>query len=114
MSATAALSAAQRKALKARAHGLVPVVHLGGKGLSEAFFAEVERALEAHELIKLRAAALDRRARTAALEALCARLGAQPVQHIGKVLVLFRQKPGANSASGPDVQRACGSKTPPA
>lgn len=87
------MTPAQRKALKARAHPLDPIIHLGGKGLTEAALAEIGRALAAHELIKVRAAALDRDAREAALAEICARLGAQPVQHIGKVLVLYREKP---------------------
>ena len=55
--------------------------------------AEIDRALAARELIKVRAGGMDRDAREAALAAICARLGAQPVQHIGKVLVLYRPKP---------------------
>ena len=85
-----------RKALKARAHALDPIIHLGGKGLTEAVIAEIGRALDAHELIKVRAATLERDAREAALAKICARLDAQPVQHIGKVLVLYRNKPEAS------------------
>jgi RNA-binding protein YhbY len=55
--------------------------------------AEIGRALDAHELIKVRAGGLEREAREAALAEICARLGARPVQHIGKVLVIFRAKP---------------------
>jgi putative YhbY family RNA-binding protein len=84
---------AERKALKARAHALDPIVHLGEKGLSEAVIAEIGRALAAHELIKVRAGGLERDAREAALAEICARLDAQPVQHIGKVLVIYRPKP---------------------
>lgn len=83
----------ERKALKARAHALDPVVHLGDKGLSDAVLAEIGRALDAHELIKVRAAGMDRAERDAALSEICARLNAQAVQHIGKVLVLFRARP---------------------
>lgn len=83
----------ERKALKARAHALDPVVHLGDKGLSDAVLAEIGRALDAHELIKVRAGGMDRAAREAALAEICARLNAQAVQHIGKVLVLFRARP---------------------
>jgi RNA-binding protein len=86
------VSPAERKALKARAHALDPVIHLGEKGLTEAVVAEVGRALAAHELIKVRAAGLEREAREAALAEICARLDAQPVQHIGKVLVVYRKK----------------------
>jgi putative YhbY family RNA-binding protein len=84
---------AERKALKARAHSLDPIIHLGEKGLTAAVMAEVDRALAAHELIKVRAGRLEREAREAALAEICARLEAQPVQHIGKVLVLYRKKP---------------------
>ena len=55
--------------------------------------AEIGRALEAHELIKVRAGGLERDARETALAEICARLDAQPVQHIGKVLVIFRARP---------------------
>jgi putative YhbY family RNA-binding protein len=89
------LSPAERKALKARAHRLEPVVWIGADGLSDAVVAEVERALAAHELIKVRAAALAREAREMAMAQICERCAAQPVQHIGKVLVLYRRKPEA-------------------
>ncbi len=85
----------QRKALKARAHSLDPIVHLGEKGLTGAVMAEIDRALAAHELIKVRAGGLERAEREAALAQICDRLAAQPVQHIGKVLVLYREKPPA-------------------
>lgn len=88
-----ALNPAERKALKARAHALDPIVHLGEKGLTEAVIAEIGRALAAHELIKVRAGGLDRDAREAAFAEICARLDAQPVQHIGKVFVVYRKKP---------------------
>ena len=87
------LSPIERKKLKARAHALDPTIHLGGKGLTEAVIAEIGRALDAHELIKVRAGGMERRAREAALAEICARLVAQPVQHIGKVLVVYRKKP---------------------
>jgi RNA-binding protein len=79
--------------LKARAHSLEPVVIIGGKGLTEDVVKEVDRALTAHELIKVRAPSLDRDARDEALKTLCEKTGADPVQQIGKVLVLFRKKP---------------------
>ncbi len=87
------LSPIERKKLKARAHALNPIVYLGNKGLTEAVIAEIGRALAAHELIKVRAAGLERDAREAALVEICARLDAQPVQHIGKILVVYRKKP---------------------
>ena len=87
------LSPIERKKLKARAHSLDPIIHLGGKGLTEAVIAEIGRALDAHELIKVRAGSMERDAREAALAEICSRLQAQPVQHIGKVLVVYRKKP---------------------
>lgn len=82
-----------RKALKARAHALDPIIHLGGKGLTEAVIAEIGRALETHELIKVRAGGMERDERAAAFTEICTRLAAQPVQHIGKVFVIYREKP---------------------
>jgi putative YhbY family RNA-binding protein len=87
------LTPAERKLLKARAHHLEPVVLIGGKGLTDEVVNEVDRALAAHELIKVRAPSLDRDAREAAFQSLCDRTAAEPVQHIGKVFVLYRKKP---------------------
>ncbi len=88
-----ALTPARRSELRAQAHGLSPVVMIGDKGLTDAVVAEVGRALEAHELVKVKAATDDRAARAAWLAQLCERLGADPVQQIGKVLVLWRENP---------------------
>lgn len=78
--------------LKARAHHLNPVVMVGQKGLTDAVIAETQQALHAHELIKVRVFGDDRMERIAICEALCAATGAQLVQHIGKLLVLFRRR----------------------
>jgi RNA-binding protein len=82
---------AERKALKARAHKLEPVVRIGSKGVTEEVIAEIERALKAHELIKVRAGTLDRDQRDAALASICKRTKAERVQQVGKVFVLFRK-----------------------
>jgi RNA-binding protein len=87
------LTALLRKALKAKAHKLEPVVQIGAKGLTEEVIAEIDRALEAHELIKVRAGSLDRDAREDAFGSICERTGAESVQQVGKVCVLFRKKP---------------------
>ena len=79
--------------LKARAHSLEPVVIIGGKGLTDEVVNEVDRALTAHELIKVRAPGLDRDAREAAFRTLAERTGAAAVQSIGKVFVFYRKKP---------------------
>jgi RNA-binding protein len=87
------LNSADRKAFKAKAHKLEPVVHIGSKGLTDEVIAEIERALSVHELIKVRAAGLERRARDEALDSICQKTGAQQVQQVGKVFVIFRKKP---------------------
>jgi RNA-binding protein len=87
------LTAAERKALKGKAHKLEPVVQIGAKGLTDEVVAEIERALTAHELIKVRAAAMEREERDAALEEIVLRTAAQTVQQVGKVFVLYRKKP---------------------
>ena len=94
------LSPTRRRELKARAHALDPVVFIGGAGLSPAVLAEIDRGLKSHELIKVRVNGADRPGREAILEELCRRTGAQAVQHIGKILVLFRENPGLSSGSG--------------
>ena len=86
------LDAAARKALKAQAHPLKPVVMIGQEGLTPAVLAEVERALVSHQLIKVRVLGDDREARAAMLAEICERTGSAPVQHIGKLLVLYRPK----------------------
>ena len=86
------LSPAERKELKARAHKLDPVVMIGAKGLTDEVVKEVDLALKAHELIKVRAPSLERDAREVALQALCERTGAEAVQAIGKVFVIYRKR----------------------
>ena len=86
------LSAAERKLLKARAHKLEPVVMIGTKGITDEVVKEVALALKAHELIKVRAAGLEREAREEALQTLCDRTGADAVQAIGRVFVMYRKR----------------------
>jgi len=93
MDARATLAPAERKALRARAHALHPILQLGGKGLTDAVVAEIDRALTHHELIKVRAAPLNRDEREVALASICERTGAHAIQHIGKMLVIYREKP---------------------
>ncbi len=87
------INAAQRRELRAQAHHLAPVVMIGAEGLSAAVAKETDVALNAHGLIKVRAAIDDRAARDAAFVELCHQLGAAPVQHIGKLFVIWRPVP---------------------
>ena len=85
-----ALTNAQTRFLRGQAHGLKAMLQVGGKGISDALVAEVEGALEHHELIKVKVAAGDREARDAMVEELARRAGAALVQRIGHTAVLFR------------------------
>ncbi len=92
------LTATLRRALRARAHDLSPVVSISQKGLTEPVLKEIDVCLSAHELIKIRVFDIEREARDALLAEICAKLEAAPVQHIGKLLVLWREKPAADAA----------------
>ncbi len=87
------LTARERAHLKARAHALEPVVHVGGSGVTDAVIAEVDRALTAHELIKVKIGTDERDQRVALGDDLCARTGAAAVHRVGKVLLLWRPRP---------------------
>ncbi|WP_017922637.1 YhbY family RNA-binding protein, partial [Burkholderia glumae] len=84
------LSPAERSALRSQAHALKPVVLIGAEGLTDAVLAEIKVHLAAHQLIKIRVFGDDRDARIAIYEDICERLGAAPIQHIGKLLVIWR------------------------
>lgn len=103
------ISPAQRKALKAKAHDLSPVVMIGNDGLTAGVVKEAEIAINSHNLIKVRVFGDDRENRIAIYEALCDKLNAAPVQHIGKLLVLWRPEPLIKDANAPYARG--GSKT---
>ncbi|MFY8125900.1 MAG: YhbY family RNA-binding protein [Hydrogenophaga sp.] len=84
------LTPAQRKVHRADAHHLNPVVLIGGDGLTPAVQKEVDSALKAHGLIKIRVFNDDRAQREAILLQLTDTLNAAPIQHIGKLLVIWR------------------------
>uniref|UniRef100_B1XUM7 CRM domain-containing protein n=1 Tax=Polynucleobacter necessarius subsp. necessarius (strain STIR1) TaxID=452638 RepID=B1XUM7_POLNS len=86
------ITPAQRKSLKADAHDLSPVVMVGGDGLTPAVIKEAKLAINHHGLIKIRVFGDDRELRIAMYEELCDKLDAAPVQHIGKLLVLWKPK----------------------
>lgn len=99
------LSATQRRALKARAHALDPVVRIGGHGLTAAVEKEIDLSLTAHELIKVHVAGEDRDTRRALLEQICQATGAEPVQCIGRMLVLWRESPREDAAKAAKQRR---------
>lgn len=85
------LNKKQLKFLKTLTHGLDPIVRVGQHGLTEGVLKELEIALDHHELVKIKVAADDREARDKMLQKMCKKTGAQTVQQIGGVAVLYRQ-----------------------
>jgi putative YhbY family RNA-binding protein len=90
-----ALPPRQRAELKARAHSLEPAVYVGKAGVQDSIVREVERALTAHELIKMKIDA-DRDERESMADIVADRTGATVVQRVGKVVVLWRPSPPSN------------------
>lgn len=96
------LTPAERKEHRAGAHHLSPVVAIGGDGLTPAVTKEIDAALKAHGLIKVRVFSDDRTEREALLGTLADTLDAAPIQHIGKLLVLWRPVPPKEKAERED------------
>ena len=91
-----------RRELRARAHHLHPVVAIGAQGLTPAVLHEVDVALTAHELIKIRVFSDDRALRANLLEQICSALACAAVQQLGKLLIVWRSNPEkAAGASSP-------------
>ncbi|PBJ82104.1 ribosome assembly RNA-binding protein YhbY [Lysobacteraceae bacterium NML93-0399] len=86
-----ALTAAQTRFLRGQAHGIKAMLQVGGKGITDALIAEIDGALEHHELIKVKVGAADRDERDAMIADLAERTGSALVQRIGHVAVLYRQ-----------------------
>ena len=95
---TLQVTARERARLKARAHALEPVVQVGHSGLTDQLVKEIDRALAAHELIKIKVTAADRDEREAICNDIATRTAAVSVQRVGKVLVLWRPKPDDDNA----------------
>ncbi len=87
------LTPTQRREFKAKAHALSAVVIVGGNGLTPAVLKEVDVALKAHGLIKVQVAGEDRETRALMMDQICTELRAEPVQSIGRMLVVFRELP---------------------
>src|ERR1044072_2956674 len=87
------LAPAERRAFRAKAHGIHPVVAIGQHGLTPAVLHEIDVNLLAHELIKIRVFGEERDDREALLTRICDDLDAAPVQHLGKILTIWRPAP---------------------
>jgi RNA-binding protein len=85
------LTDSQRKLLRSLAHPRKPIVTVGRNGLTDAVLAELEQALEHHELVKVKVKIGEREDRNAMVNALCQRTGAALIQRIGFVATLFRR-----------------------
>ena len=86
------LTPVERSALRAEAHALKPVVIIGEAGLTPSVIKEISASLDSHGLIKVRVFGDDREMRNEIYENICTELQAHPVQHIGKLLVIYRPK----------------------
>lgn len=87
------LSEAQKKYLRGLGHALKPLIMVGDAGLSESLLVEFESTLAHHELIKVRVRVGDRKARDAIIAELCAKSGADLVQRVGNMALLYRENP---------------------
>jgi putative YhbY family RNA-binding protein len=99
------LTTAERAAFRAEAHGLNPVVMIGEAGLKPSVLKEIDNSLNTHGLIKIRVFGDDREARAAMYVNICEQMKAEPVQHIGKLLVIYRPKLETEKARATKVGR---------
>ena len=88
-----ALTSAQKRYLRGLAHGLKPVILVGGKGVTDGLVEETASALQIHELIKVKVAAEDREARDLAIATLVAAVDAVLVGRVGNIAVFFKPRP---------------------
>ncbi len=86
------MNSADKKKLRAEAHTLKPVVMIGQSGLTAAVLAEIELALDAHELVKVKIRA-ERDERKMIIEKICSDTGAELIQTIGQIVVIYRLNP---------------------
>ena len=106
------LTSAERRALRARAHHLRPVVIIGDAGLTPEVTHEIDVNLKSHELIKIRVRGDERGERKELIEAICSATAAEPIQHIGKILVFYRPRPPEEPEKRPSrPRRKAASKT---
>jgi putative YhbY family RNA-binding protein len=104
------LTVSERLALKGRAQTLSPAVMIGIAGLTESVLKEIAQTLKSHELIKIRVMSDDRALRETMLETICTQLDAASVQHIGKILVIYKSNPEAHKIELKTMPRHKGKK----
>lgn len=100
------ISPGDRRALRSAAHHLNPVVSIAANGLTPSVQAEIERSLQAHELIKVKVHGIERAERELLLAQVCNALEAAPVQHIGTILVIWRKRRETESSTTAKVVKA--------
>lgn len=100
------LTPSQRREFRAAAHHLHPVVTVAGNGLTPAVLGEIDRSLQAHELIKVKIAGAERDQRDVLMTELCSALEAAPVQHIGNILVVWRKRREESTSRSPAETKA--------
>jgi RNA-binding protein len=100
------INPAQRRALRAAAHHLHPVVSISQNGLSATVVNEINRALAAHELVKVKLHGIERDDRDALMGEICKLLACAPIQQIGNILVIWRENPEQPAAALPSKRRA--------
>lgn len=106
------ISPGDRRALRAAAHHLNPVVSIAANGLTPSVQAEIERSLQAHELIKIKVHGIERAERELLLAQVCNALEAAPVQHIGTILVVWRKRRETEGADEARTAKAIPTRRP--
>lgn len=99
------LTPEQRRALRAAAHHLNPVVSIAAKGLLPSVLKEIDNCLKSHELIKVRLYGIERAERDALLAEICGALECAPVQHIGNLFILWREKTEGDEEPAAETRR---------
>ncbi|TVP85336.1 MAG: ribosome assembly RNA-binding protein YhbY [Thioalkalivibrio sp.] len=100
------LNEPQRRLLRSLAHPRKPIVSIGRHGLTEPVLSELERALDHHELVKVKIGVADRASRAEIIDTLCERTGALLIQRVGFIATLFRrnrERPVIALTGGPRV-----------
>ncbi|HLW04398.1 MAG TPA: YhbY family RNA-binding protein [Azoarcus sp.] len=100
------LTPTQRRTFRAAAHHLNPVVTIAENGLTPSVLSEINRSLQAHELIKIKVQGIERVQRDELMHALCEQLDASPVQHIGNVLIVWRKRREEEKQAKPAEEKA--------